>query len=196
MPRTARHGACAIVLYLYLYCSAGATEAAACKLLAKAAKESQTHVDGCFYLCHHCCWCAQGFWEERALRKQQGQQLGPAVLLFGCRNPSSGFLFQDTLSDIVQQGVLSKALPAFSRAPGLPKTYVQVGIETALLCHSVLCCAGGEPYLPVYACWFITKAQHICPAACSALERQAVGPLEHLDAAVLAGLSAPACGRA
>lgn len=32
----------------------------------------------------------QGFWEERALRLRQGQKLGPAVLVFGCRSRDSG----------------------------------------------------------------------------------------------------------
>jgi hypothetical protein len=34
----------------------------------------------------------QGFWEERLLRLQQGQQLGPAVLLFGCRSKDTDYL--------------------------------------------------------------------------------------------------------
>ena len=80
---------------------------------------------------HHCCAFPilfQGFWEERLLRlRSQHQALGPAILVFGCRSTASDYLFQQTLDEMVQSGSISKVLVAFSREPGLPKTYVQVG---------------------------------------------------------------------
>jgi hypothetical protein len=39
----------------------------------------------------HCC-AVQGFWEERLLRLQQGQPLGPAMLVFGCRSTEKDFI--------------------------------------------------------------------------------------------------------
>lgn len=58
--------------------------------------------------------------------QQQQQQLGPSVLLFGCRSASSDYLFKETLADMVQRGALTKVLTAFSREKGVPKMYVQV----------------------------------------------------------------------
>jgi sulfite reductase alpha subunit-like flavoprotein len=72
--------------------------------------------------------CMQAFCEERRVRQQQGQVLGPAVLLFGCRSPSADYLLRDELATYEQEGVLSGVLTAFSRTWGLDKTYVQVGL--------------------------------------------------------------------
>jgi sulfite reductase alpha subunit-like flavoprotein len=48
------------------------------------------------------------------------------VLVFGCRSSAADYLFQQTLDEMVAAGSISKVLVAFSREPGLPKTYVQV----------------------------------------------------------------------
>jgi sulfite reductase alpha subunit-like flavoprotein len=78
----------------------------------------------CGFICCHC--CKQGFWQERALRLQQGQLLRPAVLLYGCRSAGRDLLFHGELQEMFGLGVLSKVLVAYSREAGQPKTYVQV----------------------------------------------------------------------
>jgi cytochrome P450/NADPH-cytochrome P450 reductase len=65
----------------------------------------------------------RGFLQERAARKAQGATLGPAMLFFGCRNPSQDFLYADELKVFATEGV-SELHTAFSRGDG-PKTYVQ-----------------------------------------------------------------------
>ncbi len=70
---------------------------------------------------------AQGFWQERLLRLQQKQQLGPAVLLFGCRSSKKDLLYKDALDSMVASGSISKVVYALSREPGVRKAYVQVG---------------------------------------------------------------------
>lgn len=73
----------------------------------------------------------QAFCEERRVRQGQGQVLGPAVLLFGCRSPSADYLLRDELAGFEQEGVLTNMLTAFSRSWGLDKTYVQVRTRSA-----------------------------------------------------------------
>lgn len=67
----------------------------------------------------------KGFIEERALRLQQQQQLGPGLLLFGCRSQGSNYLLRDNWPDLLQGGAMSRVLTAFSRKQGVPKAYVQ-----------------------------------------------------------------------
>jgi NADPH-ferrihemoprotein reductase len=65
--------------------------------------------------------------EERAVRLQQQQKLGPGVLIFGCRDQDSNYLARDkTLSALLQSGAMSRVLTAYSRQQGVSKTYVQV----------------------------------------------------------------------
>jgi cytochrome P450/NADPH-cytochrome P450 reductase len=65
----------------------------------------------------------RGFLQERAHRKAQGANLGPAMLFFGCRNPEQDFLYADELKAFAATGI-TELHTAFSRADG-PKTYVQ-----------------------------------------------------------------------
>lgn len=65
----------------------------------------------------------RGFLQERAARKADGAQLGPAMLFFGCRHPDQDFLYADELKAFAADGI-SELHTAFSRADG-PKTYVQ-----------------------------------------------------------------------
>jgi cytochrome P450/NADPH-cytochrome P450 reductase len=69
----------------------------------------------------------RGFLQERAARKAKlsnGQQLGPALLFFGCRCSSQDYIYRDELADFEKQGVVT-LYTAFSREPGQPKAYVQ-----------------------------------------------------------------------
>jgi cytochrome P450 / NADPH-cytochrome P450 reductase len=65
----------------------------------------------------------RGFLQERAARKAQGKNLGPAMLFFGCRHPDQDFLYADELKAFASDGI-TELHTAFSRGEG-PKTYVQ-----------------------------------------------------------------------
>ncbi len=66
----------------------------------------------------------RGFLQERAALKQQGQQVGEALLFFGCRHPQQDFLYEDELRAFESQGIV-KLVTAFSRLHNEKKCYVQ-----------------------------------------------------------------------
>lgn len=65
----------------------------------------------------------RAFIHERNLHREQGRQVGPTVLFFGCRTEEE-FLYKSELRDFEASGLLELHV-AFSRLPNKPKQYVQ-----------------------------------------------------------------------
>lgn len=65
-----------------------------------------------------------GFLQERAIQKQAGRSVGPALLFFGASRPDADYLYRDELAAWAQAGVV-EVLTAFSGAPDGEVTFVQ-----------------------------------------------------------------------
>ncbi|XP_033117022.1 NADPH--cytochrome P450 reductase-like [Anneissia japonica] len=66
----------------------------------------------------------RGFIQERSASKQDGKEVGETVLFFGCRKEAEDFIYQDELSEYVDNGTLTHMYVAFSRDQA-QKRYVQ-----------------------------------------------------------------------
>lgn len=88
-----------------------------------------------------------GFIQERAALAERGVSVGQALLFCGCRDPERDFLYAEELHGFERQGVVS-LFPAFSRAPGAERKYVQDEIRAAHDTVWPLLAAGA----PVFVC--------------------------------------------
>ncbi|MEB3103967.1 bifunctional cytochrome P450/NADPH--P450 reductase [Ferviditalea candida] len=70
----------------------------------------------------------RGFLQARRAMEQEGKTLGEAHLYFGCRNPKHDYLYREEQEQYERDGLVHLHT-AFSRAEGVPKTYVQHLIE-------------------------------------------------------------------
>ncbi|KAI3435713.1 hypothetical protein D9Q98_001771 [Chlorella vulgaris] len=100
----------------------------------------------------------RGFWEERLLRLQQGQPLGPAMLVFGCRSTEKDFIYQERIDEMLKAGSVTRLLTALSREAGVRKAYVQdVVARQAKMLQPLLC----HPRCHVYICGSSNMAQEV-----------------------------------
>ncbi|CAG0904372.1 unnamed protein product, partial [Cyprideis torosa] len=69
----------------------------------------------------------RGFIQERRWARQEGKEVGPTVLFYGCRRRNEDYLYEEEIEDFVQTGDL-EIFVAFSREQTM-KVYVQHLIE-------------------------------------------------------------------
>jgi cytochrome P450 / NADPH-cytochrome P450 reductase len=65
-----------------------------------------------------------GFAQERAIEKQQGEEVGPAYLFFGCRHRDHDFLYWKQVEQWDKEGIIHLR-PVFSRYEDTNVKYVQ-----------------------------------------------------------------------
>ncbi|XGW18244.1 hypothetical protein V3C99_002680 [Haemonchus contortus] len=66
----------------------------------------------------------RAFLQERKFQKDQGKEIGPIMLYYGCRHPEHDYIYQDEIEEMVKDGVITDLYCAFSRAQE-HKIYVQ-----------------------------------------------------------------------
>lgn len=65
----------------------------------------------------------RGFIQERTVQRQEGKDIGPAMLFFGCRHPEQDFLYKEELQAAASKDIV-ELHTAFSRE-GKERVYVQ-----------------------------------------------------------------------
>ncbi|KAF9437283.1 NADPH-cytochrome P450 reductase [Entomortierella beljakovae] len=67
----------------------------------------------------------RGFVQDRAEDAKKGMKVGATVLFFGCRREDEDYLYKDEWPELMKDIEGAQIITAFSRQPGIPKTYVQ-----------------------------------------------------------------------
>ncbi|KAG0003740.1 NADPH-cytochrome P450 reductase [Entomortierella chlamydospora] len=67
----------------------------------------------------------RGFIQDRAADAKNGKKVGATVLFFGCRREDEDYLYKDEWPELIKDIEGAQIITAFSRQPGMPKTYVQ-----------------------------------------------------------------------
>ncbi|KAG0073229.1 NADPH-cytochrome P450 reductase [Linnemannia elongata] len=67
----------------------------------------------------------RGFVQDRAQDVKNGKKVGATVLFFGCRREDEDYLYKDEWPELMKDIEGAQVITAFSRQPGVPKTYVQ-----------------------------------------------------------------------
>ncbi|TPX38172.1 hypothetical protein SmJEL517_g00182 [Synchytrium microbalum] len=68
----------------------------------------------------------RGFVHDRLIDSENGKDVGPTWLFYGCRHPDKDFLYRQEFEEIEKSGKTNfKLITAFSRVKGAPKVYVQ-----------------------------------------------------------------------
>ena len=83
-----------------------------------------------------------------------GKQLGSTILFFGCRHKAQDYLYEDELSQYLQDEVLTKLFVAFSRDQVC--VYVCVNVCVCVVCVCVYVC--------VCVCMYVCMC--VCVRAC------------------------------
>ncbi|KJH48682.1 FAD binding domain protein [Dictyocaulus viviparus] len=66
----------------------------------------------------------RAFIQERKSQKNQGKDVGPTILYYGCRHPDYDYIYRNEIEQMVDDGVITNLYLAFSRAQE-QKVYVQ-----------------------------------------------------------------------
>jgi cytochrome P450/NADPH-cytochrome P450 reductase len=119
-----------------------------------------------------------GFLQERAIQKANGQEVGPALLFFGCDHPDVDFLYRDELLGWQEAGVVS-VRPAFSEKPDGDAQFVQHRVwkdrtEVAELFRRgahVYVCGDGRRMAPAVRETFVRVYQEAVGATVDTAER-------------------------
>ena len=116
----------------------------------------------------------RGFLQERAaIKHQQGREVGPSLLFFGCRDPQQDFIYRDELQQYARDGI-TKLECAFSRLEGQPKMYVQDSLEA----HHEEVWSSIEQGAVVYLCGDASRMAPAVEAAFVGLYRNETGASE------------------
>ncbi|KAG9323845.1 hypothetical protein KVV02_007855 [Mortierella alpina] len=67
----------------------------------------------------------RGFVQDRAQDVKNGKKVGATVLFFGCRREDEDYLYKNEWPELMKDIEGAQIITAFSRMPGMPKTYVQ-----------------------------------------------------------------------
>ena len=93
----------------------------------------------------------RGLLQKREYLQSLGHKLGPAYLVFGSRSTKEG-LFQDEISEYINQRVLTKGYMCYSQEPGQKKEYTSAKLRSARVKAILSPIMMTRPNLHVFIC--------------------------------------------